>query len=533
MTNRPEAPRLRADVTTWRAAAGQPLGDLPDLDAEAAQDPRVAFGYGAAIAAALERSRDSVDNDKVDGITTLLETIIGRSERAGDRLVQTNALRVLAALYAQVGDGRAAHRWQTLVDLRGPQDADPLELAALAHHHHQRDAPEAARALLAQVPAALVNELGGTSDLGAVIDATGRLRAKTRALADDVLSLRSSTPADIHLIAELQRDGVGQVMALARGQGRDNGSGPPGAAEADPLRALTIGAGRLYVLEWLEIRSRVIGFLSTAGAEQSLTFAAVPAIPGDPGELASRMRARLNSWRTDRPGDPLDYGPWRAVEQWLHDLLADAAAGDHLVIVENEALAGLPWHAVSRARWTTSYTPGWTDLARTLQRPPRSHDRINVVSVSAFGDCPDVLDAFGESIQRTVALAQRTGAQLRVVEGARATRTEVLAALADSDSSSAPTWCCRPPAPAARPLIRGLGERLGIYGALRHAGTRSVVAPAWDCRPADVLSQLDRVHALLTDGLGIAAAVQQATQEAGSHLPPWRARALAVEGDWR
>jgi tetratricopeptide (TPR) repeat protein len=579
----PEAARIRADLATWRAAAGQPIGDLSDLDSDAARDPRVVLGYGAAIAAALERSPGTLDRGTVDRVTTLLQAARKQAERAGDRSVQANALRVLGAIYDQLADPQAASAWQSLVDLRGAADADPVELAALAHHRLQSGDVDAARTLLAGVPAALVNELGEITDLGAVLDATGRLRAKLRDLADDVLRLPQPTPGDIRLVAELQRDALGQVVTLARNRAsrqtetisvlNDPSSDATPSPLADPPQ-------RLYVLEWLETRSGLVGYLSSSGRGQPAAFTSVSAIPGDPGQLARRMRTRLNGWRTDRAGEPLDYRPWRDVEQWLHALLPDATDGDHLIVIENEVLAGLPWHAVTDSRWTTSYSPGWHDLIRARDNPRRPHHRISLVSVPAYGESADLISAFATAIHQTQQRSHQQGTQLHLLEGIAATRERVFAALNHADLailqchglqmprdtalmvaadghlppqtaagvdrrtrhriswrdlqglSSAPDVVLSAACSSGATLVRGLGERLGLYGALRHAGTRAVVAPAWDCHPTDVLPLLDRVHALISTGTRLAPAVKQASAEAETDRPPWRARMLAIEGDW-
>jgi len=83
-------------------------------------------------------------------------------------------------------------------------------------------------------------------------------------------------------------------------------------------------------------------------------------------------------------------------------------------------------------------------------------------------------------------------------------------------------------------LIAGLGERLGLYGALRLRGTRAVVAPAWDTVADDVLIILDDVAARYLAGEGsLARCLRLASEQAGMSLARWRAWPLAIEGDWR
>jgi CHAT domain-containing protein len=82
-------------------------------------------------------------------------------------------------------------------------------------------------------------------------------------------------------------------------------------------------------------------------------------------------------------------------------------------------------------------------------------------------------------------------------------------------------------------LVAGMGERLGLFGALRSTGTRAVVAPAWDAVAADVPQQLGHIHNLVLAGYPLAVAVRAASDTYASLLPAWRSRVLSIEGDWR
>jgi hypothetical protein len=80
--------------------------------------------------------------------------------------------------------------------------------------------------------------------------------------------------------------------------------------------------------------------------------------------------------------------------------------------------------------------------------------------------------------------------------------------------------------------IRGLGERLGLFGALRNGGTRAVIAPRWKINASAVLPVLDdALDRFLESGDTLGLALHKAC--AASGLPRWQAWALALEGDWR
>src|SRR5207248_8859615 len=83
--------------------------------------------------------------------------------------------------------------------------------------------------------------------------------------------------------------------------------------------------------------------------------------------------------------------------------------------------------------------------------------------------------------------------------------------------------------------VAGLGERLGLFGALRHAGTRAVVAPRWDCWAERVLPVLDdTLERFLGGGVPLGQALHAACRDAAAAgLPRWLAWNLALEGDGR
>jgi hypothetical protein len=82
--------------------------------------------------------------------------------------------------------------------------------------------------------------------------------------------------------------------------------------------------------------------------------------------------------------------------------------------------------------------------------------------------------------------------------------------------------------------IAGLGERLGLFSALRHAGTRALVAPRWDIEPVRVLPILDdALERYVRGGISLMRALHDACIVAEAEQPRWLAWALAIEGDWQ
>jgi hypothetical protein len=81
--------------------------------------------------------------------------------------------------------------------------------------------------------------------------------------------------------------------------------------------------------------------------------------------------------------------------------------------------------------------------------------------------------------------------------------------------------------------VRGLGERLGLFGAMRRRGTRSLVAPRWDIDPEFVLPILDEVMEGFLTGDDLDHALLDASSRASLKYPKWIAWALSLEGSWR
>jgi CHAT domain-containing protein len=306
-------------------------------------------------------------------------------------------------------------------------------------------------------------------------------------------------------------------------------------------------------------------------------------MPADAPDVARQVLARLQSWWPGRPGDPFAHRGWQTLQGWLAHEMAEATENDHLVVLEQVGLTGLPWHAMN-APWTTSYAPSWSALL-DLPQDRKPFRGVGLATVAARADAASTLDAFAWAATSIRACAARHGVTVDVVDGPDADATEIRRLLRDADvvtilshglidpeqrelallvardgllptqhpiaAASAEgrahrlTWqslqnlddvagvvlsgACS----TGQGLVAGMGERLGLFGALRSAGTRAVVAPAWDAVASDVPAQLARICDLILDGVPLARAIRDTGDELAGELPAWRRRVLCVEGDWR
>jgi tetratricopeptide (TPR) repeat protein len=577
-----QVPVLRASLAALLAAAGDTAGTITELDALGAGPliAQVALGAADAVTVLLEQGEE-LNAERIEQTAGQLQSVLEHAQAAGDLTVAGSALRVRGRLRELLGDSDgAATDWEDLLDIF----RDPFALVSLATLRLTAGRPDEARALLAEVPEALLEEHGGATDIGAILDVTGRLRAGMRQLSTVMMAGRP-LPRDVRLAAELSRDAIGRTRAWA--SARSSTPSRTALAEGLPDEALSKLApttGVLWVLEWWEATQGVVSLLTRIAADATVVTRALPAMPADAPDVAEEILARLQGWWPSRPGEPLLHAGWQQLTSWLRDGMRDASTGDHLVVIEHQGLVGLPWHAIDDVAWTTSYSPGWSALL-DMPQSARETTATGIVSVPARGEAEGTRQAFAADIDRARRDVARRGLRLEVLEGAAADEQAVLDLLGRSDlavlqchglidpdqldlallvayEGQLPTqhpiaaasqqgrahrltWRALQELPAGpgvvlsaacstgQGLIGGLGERVGLFAALRPRGTCAVVAPAWDALAGDVIAQLAEVRELLLDGVPLGQAVKRASDNSATRLPPWRALVLSIEGDWR
>ena len=575
---------LRGHLAALLAAEGDTEGALAEIalvENDARSSPQAVLGVADAITLLLERGVDIEEVLIAETVTHLIQLETDSTDRA-DWTVRASALRVRSRLRELTGDTEGAvNDWATLLDLI----QDPMALAALAVLRLQRGDVAEARRLLLAIPDALRDDYGTSQDASLLVDATGRLRVELQRISTTMMASRPA-PTDVRFAAELSRDAIGRSRSWRR-----SSSDPPSRrALADMLADrhlvhLAPARGSLWVLEWWQGARGVVSLLSRirSDVEAPIEFRALPAMPADAPDVSRQVLARLQNWWPGRPGDPLAHSGWYALQDWLRQEMAEATDEDHLVVLEHAGLTGLPWHA-TQAPWTTSYAPSWSALL-DLPKDRRPVARLGLATVVARADAGTTLDAFVGAAHSIRATAARHGVSVDVVDGSQADATAVRRLLRDADvvtilshglvdpeqrevallvardgilptqhpiaAASAEgrahrlTWQSLQHLDGAasvvlsgacstgQGLVAGMGERLGLFGALRSAGTRAVVAPAWDAVASDVPAQLARICELILNGVPLARAIRDTADALADELPPWRRRVLCVEGDWR
>jgi tetratricopeptide (TPR) repeat protein len=474
--------------------------------------------------------------------------------------------------------------------------ADAFTLMKLAFDRYLHGDVRAGRRYLSQVPAAVAKSIGAVPDLSLVADEPARLAHPLGHLAHLLVLNRAAPPArhsgprvdwsDLRFVAELQRDATGRVGVLRRAPHLsvfDEGLSDRTLARLAPKR------GGLVVIEWLHNQrwwtdgpTGLRCLLTRVDTRGRVASRFLPQLDVDPPSVAVRLRTRLFGWGPRRRGDPLDEPEWQRLAEWIIDLLHEhAGPDDHIVIFENRWTAGLPWHTAVGPTWTLSYAPGWTGLFDFLSQPPPPRRTIGVLTVPRVGERPEVRTALQASATHAARLGvpaltpQETACDRAAF--ARVMRECDVALLlchgytSDVDREVALMLANRGELPLAGSVATGsaegvghrlswrdctglprasrtvfsaacstgvsyqagLGDRLGLFGALRHAGTTAIVAPGWDAVAAAVSPVLDDVVARFVAGEPLGRALQAACLASQSTQPPWLAWALTLEGDWR
>ena len=560
---------------------------LVDLSKQKSEEPEYLLWEMLALVEMIERDR--THQQLVNIGTTIAEplhqVIVDASARGECRLEL--ATRHTLALWADVLDPQtSAVAWQEVQAARhnAGVPGDPVGFASLARFAYLAGRVEEGRGLLGCVPIGLMSQYGGVLDVAVASGGTARLARVLRKVVEAIITRGNAT--DLRIAGELQRDALGRVQSIARKMrsGKDIEL-LPFALSMEGLIRLAPSSGAIGVLEWVDGDEGLITIFTRLTASEVQTRL-LPSPPVGHIRLVSEaLSARLANWRPDRPGDPLDQPDWQRIETWLCEQLeADLGEDDHLVILENPLVSELPWHATRTVPWTVSYSSGWSQLIELNESPPTPPRNLGVIWVPRALESASVTEAMERSANSSRALAaqakldflevrhieadsQKIGTMMEhcdmlklLCHGFISPRQQEVAImiayeqrlpLANSAAADLPAgrmhrfgWqecnqLSRSPAiiwsggcPTGRNHIVGLGERLGLFGALRAHGTRSVVAPRWDIWTREVLPVLDdAMQRYIIGSTTLGQALRDACRDATCSR--WSAWSLAIEGDWR
>lgn len=587
-----ERARLRASRVSLLAATDRYQEAIDEImsQEEASTNAYEIVVMAAAWAGIIMNAPEFLPEGAADNFESMMESltkVIAEAEESGDIQSMLAGLRIAALLVQHLDEEAAAHSWLELYEanLKYEIPQFPDTLLWLAWHAYSRQEPELGHKFLTGVLPALTAQVGRVQDIAQAVMSTIQVRQALDRTAQKIL-FEPNTGADLHdarLIVELNRDVVGRAR-LAGGPRGDLALLKDGLTD-EVLRVLAPTSGRLAVVEWAaagDSKGRLLTTIDSTGDVQS-QWLELPEV--DEERLLPRLGARLMNWRSGKAGDPFDLAEWRQLESWLQSQLSAYLEQDeHIVFIEEEDTAGLPWHVAAAPRWTASYSVGWSALLALRRQEVAAPKILAAFAVPFHNDSKAVKSAFARSVALAGELANRQGWEfLSAVDGqadrdafkSLMSRADVIKILCHGFAKKEETslivaangatppgdrlaiasergeryrlsWRELQSLPAAPALvfcaacssglatIAGLGERLGLFNALIPHGTRSLVAPWWDAEAEPILPILDDAFARYVKGEdGLAAAVRNACLAAENHLPRWLAWTLAIEGDWR
>ena len=463
---------------------------------------------------------------------------------------------------------------------RTGQTPDPVAVLALAQNAYREKRVDDARLILAALPDAMARDLQGLQRIDVALGALTNLRRRFDDLT--LFLIEQGLVHDARVLAEFRRDPVRQ-------SGTRRTEEEVRAILGGAVVGQVLTASDAAVLEFLEVEDSLAVMLTWRPAGESKPAFTLLDWPEElePVVLRERLLHRLQGWLLDRPGDPFAVKGWTDFRSWIRAALDDVLPADgHLIVIEHEALSGLPFHVAVAPERSCSYASSWSSLARTRAAEGAPFTSLGVAMVPAFNDDDRVAEAMHAAGARSGELAATNGLTWAHAFGVACDRAAVERMMRTSDvlfiachgfldeSHHEVAWVLAhkgglpgrsgsvtsgaaervthfgwrdvetlPHAPrlvlsaacsSGRALLTGLGERLGLFPSLKQRGTETLIAPAWDVDANIILPVATRALELSLDGTRPrAVAVRMACEEASRELPFWIAWSLTLEGAWR
>jgi tetratricopeptide (TPR) repeat protein len=478
-----------------------------------------------------------------------------------------------------IGSPEAVGYWGSAADAADAigNTPHPLVVLALAGNAYREGRTQDARLILIALPDAMARGLERLERIDIALGALTNLGQRFDELSEFLLD--AGLGHDARVLAEFRRDAVRRSgVPRESDESREMMSGVP--------LARVLAGENAAVLEFLETVEGIVAMLTWRPPGQKLRFTLLDwPQDADLMELRDRVLYKLQSWTRARPGDPFDVKDWPAFKEWIRGALDEVLPADgHLIVIEHETLAGLPFHAAIAPERSCSYASSWSMLDQAMRRAAEQPKTVGCALVPAFSDDQLVVTAMQSAHDACAASAARHDVQFSAAIGTKCDRRALTALLDQADllfiachgfvdeESHEIAWVlshggglpgttgvvvsgdderithfgwrdiedvARTPAlvlsaacSSGRSAMAGLGERLGLFPSLAGRGTRTLIAPAWDVDADLVMPVATRTFELLLDGRhSPASAVRTACAESSS--PQWIAWSLTLEGSWQ
>jgi hypothetical protein len=497
-----------------------------------------------------ERHLEEADEQRVQTLIAKLKQLSDATRLSGNIRITIDLNQLLALLFDLTERDEPNIYWKLVdADAREFEGApDPLAILALARNAWDDELYEEGRSYLLELPSAVTERYGQEQKTSLKILSLDQLSLLSDIVVERVL--KTGSFADVRLVAEVSRDLLGRITPGSATQNMpSSGFVAPHAEKISKL------GGPTAVFEWVAAHRGLCGIATVIAADGAVSESHLTLPEAiDLQMLGERLLQRLSVWHPDRSGSPLDLKDWNVFEEWLlTELQARLPEGGHLVVIENEEVAHLPWHLAAAPRWSVSYSPSWSAVlsARATGVVDRKGP-VGLALVPKYRESAENLKALEKSLSHTSDLTAALDVQLktalretcdqaaliRVLEESQVAKllchgfvdpdNQIVALmvahdrelpLGNSVAANSPSgrlhrfdWrdcqllnhtprilfsaACK----SGHSHYAGFGEKLGLFSTMRRTGTRSVVAPRWDIEPKVVLPILDSaMEQFLTD----------------------------------
>jgi len=584
-----QKPKLAGMAATLAGADGS-IDALLRVDPATKQDASGLLALASAWLNTL-RPRKSVPvaaAAEVLDLSKRLTKLVEAAHQQGSNSTAYMGLRLLAEILGIGGENsKSLAVWQMMFDLAEDEELmlDPAMTLALAAAAYREGDPDGGAEMLARTVGANEAAFGGIADLSRALAGSERLKGRLLDVGTAVLE-REYGFEHIRLAGEMQRDTLARARSFrSQETTREIVEQFRHGISDEVVARLAPAEGRVAVLEWIETREYITAIVTTIGSDAHVQTEFLKRLDVDLKELSEFLAWRLSTWTRNRKGSPFDVSGWQELQSWLWrcagSLLQD---GDHVVFLEHESAAGIPWHVAVAERWTCSYAPGWVSLLSSA-KPAAAGQRIGIAMAPLATDTEEVRAALESSAARTLRFAEEHGEQSSAAIGPSCDRPALERLLGESgilkvlchgyvqpasyevawlvangmalpsakavelgtEQGAAFRFSWRDAAKLERSSgvvfsaacssgyshLAGVGERIGLMAGLRMGGTRALVAPRWDVIAAEVLPILDDALERYWKSNRLARSVWEACRAAPAGTPDWIRWAAAVEGDWQ
>ncbi len=547
----------------------------------------IASAYTNLFLGNVKLSESSID--RLEQLTQRLFDYTEKLEEQGNMFLLLQVLFMLTNLSYYIDPNKSETLWLDYLHLQYEHKKllDPIALARLATIAYRKHKQEQKDEYLFLIPKALEQNYGKINDIAIGYDVTRLVCTAFDDLRRAALDNNAGW-SDIRLISEFKRDTIGKAK-LARNRDNSTIKIPQLRYSVcnNTIRSIAPKQGSIGVLEWITIDKCLIGLLTAIDSNGNVQTRPLDNIECDIVSLNNQILYRLNCWHRGRQGDPFDIPDWHKTTEWVRNEIEKYLDyRDHIIIINHESCIGFPWHVALSSHWRCSYTPSWSSILQSRDSSIHSFpQRLGIFAVSRYQDEEYICKGIEDSVKRSKDWSDSNSLMCDIYKNEHADQTAFEKLMSECDlvklichgyadpceqeiallvsynnvlppmyaqgsviakDTNLISWRDMQSLPRTPPVVlsaacstglqwcEGAGEQMGLLGALRNGGTRSLVGPRWDTDAVVVIDLLDEIlESYLCNDAMLIDVVYDKCARLEKNLPKWLAWSVAIEGDWQ